>query len=254
MDRNRVLLALPAVFAVDVDVSQDLVDGKAGGDVAGEALAVKDAVVILEVDAVGALDIPEDFRDGLVREDDLALGPVGDGSIGSLEADLAAFTGNDGAVAGGEVRLTGRRGQCDGAFQQGDADIGLIGTAETLGAWFERASTKASSNYGIDKDGRIGLYVDEANRSWCTSSSANDNRAITIECASDTYDPYRMNDAVYESLINLCEDICRRNGKNTLLWIDDKDKALAYEPKSNEMLITVHRWFAQKACPGDWLY
>ena len=127
-------------------------------------------------------------------------------------------------------------------------------TAETLGAWFERASTKASSNYGIDKDGRIGLYVDEANRSWCTSSSANDNRAITIECASDTYDPYRMNDAVYESLINLCEDICRRNGKNTLLWIDDKDKALAYEPKSNEMLITVHRWFAQKACPGDWLY
>jgi len=63
-----------------------------------------------------------------------------------------------------------------------------------------------------------------------------------------------MNDVVYNSLIDLCTDICKRNDKNVLLWINDKDKALAYTPKSNEMLITVHRWFKKKACPGDWLY
>ena len=69
-------------------------------------------------------------------------------------------------------------------------------TAEGLGGLFAKASYKASSNYGIDKDGRVGLYVEERNRSWCTSSNANDQRAVTIECASDTKSPYRMNDAV----------------------------------------------------------
>ncbi len=127
-------------------------------------------------------------------------------------------------------------------------------SAEALGAWFAKSSTKASSNYGIDKDGRVGLYVDESNRSWCTSSSSNDNRAVTIECASDTYAPYRMNDAVYATLVKLCADICRRNGKTKLLWFDDKEKTLAYNPAADEMVITVHRWFANKSCPGDWLY
>ena len=127
-------------------------------------------------------------------------------------------------------------------------------TAEGLGAWFAKSSTQASSNYGIDKDGRVGLYVDESKRSWCTSSNANDQRAVTIECASDTTDPYRMNDVVYQKLILLCADICRRNGKTKLLWFNDKDYALNYQPKDNEMVITVHRWFANKACPGDWLF
>ena len=125
---------------------------------------------------------------------------------------------------------------------------------ESLGAWFSYSSTKASSNYGIDKDGRIGLFVDESKRSWCTSSSYNDNRAVTIECASDTTDPYTMHDCVYESLVKLCADICKRNGKTRLIWWPDKAKSLAYEPKSNEMLLTVHRWYANKSCPGDWLY
>lgn len=127
-------------------------------------------------------------------------------------------------------------------------------SAETLGNWFSKTSTQASSNYGIDKDGRVGLYVDEANRSWCTSSNDNDNRAITIECASDMTDPYRMNDCVYTTLISLCTDICQRNGKKRLLWIADKNTALSYTPKPDEMLITVHRWFANKSCPGEWLY
>ena len=127
-------------------------------------------------------------------------------------------------------------------------------TAESLGNLFAKSSYRASSNYGIDKDGRVGLYVEEKNRSCCTSSNANDQRAVTIECASDTKSPYRMNDAVYKTLIKLCADICRRNGKKKLIWFGDKYKSLNYSPGSDEMVLTVHRWFANKSCPGDWLY
>lgn len=127
-------------------------------------------------------------------------------------------------------------------------------TAEGLGDWFAKSSTQASSNYGIDKNGRVGLYVEEKNRSWCSSSGANDQRAVTIECASDTSEPYAMNSAVYATLIKLCVDICKRNGKKKLIWFGDKDKTLNYSPKSDEMILTVHRWFANKSCPGNWLY
>lgn len=127
-------------------------------------------------------------------------------------------------------------------------------TAEGLGEWFEKQSTQASSNYGIDKDGRVALYVEEKNRSWCSSSNANDQRAITIECASDTTAPYAFRDIVYKRLIELCIDICKRNGKDKLIWFGDKDKTLNYSPKSGEMILTVHRWFANKSCPGNWMY
>lgn len=63
-----------------------------------------------------------------------------------------------------------------------------------------------------------------------------------------------MNDKVYASLISLCTDICKHNGKKKLLWFGDKDRTLNYAPKSDEMVITVHRWFANKSCPGNWLY
>lgn len=116
------------------------------------------------------------------------------------------------------------------------------------------AGRDASCNYGIGKDGRISLCVEEKNRSWCSSSSANDQRAVTIECASDKTEPYAMTGAVYKSLIELCTDICRRNGKNKLIWFGDKNTSLNYAPKSNEMVLTVHRWFANKSCPGNWLY
>lgn len=96
--------------------------------------------------------------------------------------------------------------------------------------------------------------MEEKNRSWCTSSNANDQRAVTIECASDKAEPYAMHQVVYDRLVDLCEDICRRNGKKKLLWFGDKNKSLNYQPKADEMLITVHRWFANKSCPGDWLY
>ena len=127
-------------------------------------------------------------------------------------------------------------------------------SVETLGNVFAPASRQASSNYGIGADGKIGMYCEEKNRSWCSSSNANDQRAVTIECASDTKSPYAMKDVVYQSLIKLCVDICKRNGKTKLLWFGDKDKSLNYKPKADEMVITVHRWFANKSCPGDWLY
>lgn len=126
-------------------------------------------------------------------------------------------------------------------------------SAETICACFP-AGRDASCNYGIGKDGRISLCVEEKNRSWCTSSNSNDQRAITIECASDRTAPYAMTDAVYASLIKLCTDICKRNGKKKLLWFADKDKSLNYNPKADEMVLTVHRWFANKSCPGNWLY
>lgn len=127
-------------------------------------------------------------------------------------------------------------------------------SAESICGCFTSTSRQASCNYGIGTDGKIALCVEEKNRSWCSSSNANDQRAVTIECASDLKEPYAMNDKVYASLVNLCVDICKRNGKKKLLWLGDKNKTLNYSPKSDEMVLTVHRWFANKSCPGDWLY
>ena len=126
-------------------------------------------------------------------------------------------------------------------------------TAERIGKCFP-AGRDASCNYGIGKDGRVCLIVDEDNRSWCSSSPSNDQRAITIECASDETPPYAFNDAVYDKLIKLCVDICKRYNKTKLIWIENKKEALSYQPKENEMQLTVHRWFANKDCPGDWMY
>lgn len=127
-------------------------------------------------------------------------------------------------------------------------------TAERICDCFISPDRQASCNYGIGTDGRVSLCVEEKNRSWCSSSRENDQRAITIECASDTSAPYAMNSKVYESLVKLCTDICQRNGKKKLLWLADKTKTLNYAPKADEMVLTVHRWFANKSCPGDWLY
>lgn len=127
-------------------------------------------------------------------------------------------------------------------------------SAESICGCFTSPSRQASCNYGIGTDGKVSLCVEEKNRSWCSSSNANDQRAVTIECASDKTEPYAMNSKVYDSLIKLCTDICRRNGKKKLLWLGDRNKTLNYMSKSDEMVLTVHRWFANKSCPGDWLY
>lgn len=127
-------------------------------------------------------------------------------------------------------------------------------SVEKLGNIFASPERDASSNYGIGFDGRVGMYVPENFRSWCSSSNENDQRAVTIECASDNFAPYSFNYTVYKTLISLCVDICRRNCKTRLLWFGDKEKTLTYKPAKNEMVLTVHRWFANKSCPGDWLY
>lgn len=124
-------------------------------------------------------------------------------------------------------------------------------SVETIGSIFADSNREASSNYGIGYDGRIGMYVEEKNRSWCSSSAYNDNRAITIEVASDTYDPYRVNDAAYRSLILLLADICRRNGIKKLVWSTSKNDRVNHLNGCN---MTVHRDYANKSCPGDYLY
>lgn len=129
-------------------------------------------------------------------------------------------------------------------------------TVESLGQVFLPVSRQASSNYGVGYDGRIGLYVEEKNRSWCSSSSANDQRAITIEIASDTFYPYTIKSAAANSVIKLMADICKRNGKDTLVWKGSKEASLAYSDngqKSNEMLITFHKWFGSTNCPGAYI-
>lgn len=111
----------------------------------------------------------------------------------------------------------------------------------------------ASCNYVVGYDGSIGLCVPEADRSWCSSSADNDHRAVTIETASDSTAPYAVTEAAYKALLDLVTDICRRNGKRRLIWMDNKTAALAYVPEDGDMVMTVHRWFANKACPGEWL-
>lgn len=115
--------------------------------------------------------------------------------------------------------------------------------------WFQVSNS--SCNYGIANDGRIVGIVDENDRSWCSSSPSNDNRAITIECASDTYEPCKINDCVYKSLIKLLVDICKRNNIKKLLWKNDKS-LIGQVDKQN---MTVHRWFEpEKGCPGEYIF
>lgn len=123
-------------------------------------------------------------------------------------------------------------------------------SVEDAGSWFSNPNAKCSCNYVIGTDGRIGLIVDEGDRSWCTSSSSNDNRAVTIECASDKTEPYAVNSKVYASLINLITDICKRNNIKELKWEGDKNLI----GQVNKQNMTVHRWFANKSCPGEYLY
>ena len=123
-------------------------------------------------------------------------------------------------------------------------------SVESLGNVFD-GNIEASSNYGVGCDGRIGLYVDECNAAWTSSDYANDNRVVTIEVASDAYDPYRVNVAAYNALIKLVADICRRNGIKALKWSTSKNDRVNHLNGCN---MTVHRDYANKSCPGDYLY
>ena len=124
-------------------------------------------------------------------------------------------------------------------------------SARRIGEIFQPTSRQASSNYGIGYDGEIGLYVEEKNRSWCSSSNANDQRAITIEVASDTTEPYAVTDKAYAALIELVADICKRNGIKKLVWSTNKTDRVNHKNGCN---MTVHRDYANKSCPGTYLY
>lgn len=128
--------------------------------------------------------------------------------------------------------------------------VGQMGV-DALCSEFSRTSKGASCNYGIGYDGRICTVVDEADRSWCSSSWENDNRAITIECASDAFYPYAINANVWKALIELCTDICKRNGIQKLVWSTDKSTRMNHLNGCN---LTVHRDYENKSCPGDYIY
>lgn len=125
-------------------------------------------------------------------------------------------------------------------------------SVERCGDVFAPSRRKASSNYGVGSDGRIAMYVEEKDRSWCTSNKANDHRAVTIEVANDggADTGWHVSDKALSSLITLVADICRRNHIRELKWHADK-RLVGQIEKQN---MTVHRWFAAKACPGDYLY
>lgn len=120
---------------------------------------------------------------------------------------------------------------------------------QTLGNIFAQPARRASSNYGIDDKGKVGMYVEEKNRSWCTSSSSNDHRAITIEVASDTTAPHKITDGAMQGLVDLSVDICKRNNIPQLLWKADKSLV----GKIDKQNITVHRWFSNTLCPGEYI-
>ena len=160
------------------------------------------------------------------------------------------------------------------ATRKGDGKIRVITihcvvgqvTIQRLGEIFANPNREASSNYGVDKDGKIGMFVEEKHRSWCSggrdskgniirvneiSGADNDHQAITIEVASDTTAPYAITNKAYESLIRLVADIAYRNPDiGELKWVGDKTLVGDYQRQN----MTVHRWFANKSCPGDYIY
>lgn len=117
--------------------------------------------------------------------------------------------------------------------------------------YFATTDRQCSANYVVGKDGSIGLSVDEKDRSWCSSNGTNDNRAITIEVASDTTHPYAVTAKAYAALLDLVTDICKRNGIKKLVWSTNKNDRVNHRNGCN---MTVHRDFANKACPGEYLY
>ena len=116
-------------------------------------------------------------------------------------------------------------------------------SVESCGNVFQNKSRKASSNYGIGTDGRVGLYVDEKNRAWTSSNADNDNQAITIEVANDGRAPdWHVSDVALAKLIELCVDICQRNGIEKLNFTGNRSGNL-----------TMHKYFTATDCPGPYL-
>ena len=116
-------------------------------------------------------------------------------------------------------------------------------TLEGFGSIVSKPTRQMSANYAIESSGRIGLFCHEADRSWCSSSPWNDQRAVTIEVANDGGEPdWHISDKAYAALLDLCTDICRRNGIKELTYTGDKNGSL-----------TMHCFYTNTICPGPYL-
>lgn len=117
------------------------------------------------------------------------------------------------------------------------------GTIYSMGNYFALSSSGCSANYGVDSEGRIALYVPENRRAWTSSNAENDSMAVTIEVANCAKGgDWPVSDKALEATIQLCVDICKRNGINGLNFTGNKSGSL-----------TMHCYFAGTACPGPYL-
>ena len=130
--------------------------------------------------------------------------------------------------------------------------VGQVGLPRGVDV-FKPASKDASANYVVAYDGEIGAALQDEQRSWCTSSKGTDERVLSIECASDAYDPYKITDECYESLVALLVDRCKAYGIKHVAFANDAEYAKAFKYSEDYQNIVVHRWFANKACPGAYI-
>jgi uncharacterized protein YkwD len=119
--------------------------------------------------------------------------------------------------------------------QAGNLSLGTLGNV--------MESRGSSATYGIDSNGNIGQYVPESQRPWTTSSWDADCCAVTIEVANDGGAPdWHVSDKAIEALINLCVDICKRNGITSLNYTGDRNGNMH-----------MHKWYSNTSCPGPCL-
>lgn len=124
-----------------------------------------------------------------------------------------------------------------------------LSTLDGIDATFNNPARPCSANYAIDSFGHIGCYVPEGDRSWASSNAANDNRAITIEIVSESLPPYKCTESACKALVGLLVDICKEYNIPEIKWKNDKTLI----GKLDFQNVTIHRWFANTACPGEYL-
>lgn len=117
------------------------------------------------------------------------------------------------------------------------------GTLEQFGELVANPARGMSANYAIDKDARVGMFCEEKDRSWCSNSRLYDNFAVTIEVSDDMIgQPWRISDKVMAKLIQLCADICKRNGIPKLVFTGDLTGSLIF-----------HYQLANTSCPETYI-
>lgn len=116
-------------------------------------------------------------------------------------------------------------------------------TLQQFSSILQDPSREVSWNYAISYDGKIGLYIPEKYRAWTSSNRDNDMIAVTIEVSNSANDdPWPISNEAYTALLNLCEDICRRNNIESIHFTGNKSGNL-----------TMHKWFSSTGCPGPTL-